>query len=184
MSQDIINILLSHDGSMSEYQLLKEIELHLPDFFSQLSAPVSLYKKHFFLFNHLYRLKQQLTEESLHLCISPLEIKLVPAGEAGQKLGAIEPLRDFYLQLDNIHLSEVEISKMQRQFWEKYLAIDKKAEALKILQLTNISPVTHKVLKSRFNELARKHHPDRGGDEQMFIMIKQAYEDLKLVINR
>ena len=32
--------------------------------------------------------------------------------------------------------------------------------------------------KTRFRELALKHHPDRGGDEQTFIRVKQAYESI------
>ena len=34
-------------------------------------------------------------------------------------------------------------------------------------------------IRSAFRELALKHHSDRGGHDESFIKIKQAFEDLK-----
>ncbi|QPK90830.1 DnaJ domain-containing protein [Bacillus velezensis] len=40
------------------------------------------------------------------------------------------------------------------------------------------SPYTKSELKSAYKNLAKKHHPDMGGDSQKFIEINKAYEYL------
>jgi curved DNA-binding protein CbpA len=37
---------------------------------------------------------------------------------------------------------------------------------------------TDEEIKIRFRSLAQTHHPDKGGDEQIFVRIKLAYEIL------
>ena len=53
-------------------------------------------------------------------------------------------------------------------------AIEKQA---KLLDITY--PFTNSELKNAFNQLAFKHHPDKGGDTKQFIAIKDAYDFLK-----
>lgn len=43
----------------------------------------------------------------------------------------------------------------------------------KLLSDTNISKAE---LKKRFRKLSMKHHPDRGGDPEKFITLKEVYE--------
>ena len=38
---------------------------------------------------------------------------------------------------------------------------------------------TRQEIRAAFRELALKHHSDRGGKDDSFIKIKQAFEDLK-----
>ena len=46
-------------------------------------------------------------------------------------------------------------------------------------ELLGVSPsATPSEIKKAFRKLAMKHHPDKGGDEQKFKEIQQAYETL------
>ena len=83
----------------------------------------------------------------------------------------------------NLDLSEKDVAKMLSEFWRKYLAIDKKAEALKILGIQNKDPITRTVINNRYKKLANIHHPDRGGCKKEFIKIKQATEELKVLFD-
>nr|AIE94475.1 heat shock protein DnaJ domain-containing protein [uncultured marine thaumarchaeote AD1000_46_C12]AIE94543.1 heat shock protein DnaJ domain-containing protein [uncultured marine thaumarchaeote AD1000_46_F05] len=38
---------------------------------------------------------------------------------------------------------------------------------------------TRQEIRAAFRELALRHHSDRGGEDDSFIKIKQAFEDLK-----
>lgn len=180
-NQFILDYIRQNGGSIKEHHLLSYIESEHPEFFSNLGESPTLYKKHFLLFHHLYQINEVLSKEQLRLIISALDIRLLPIGEAGQSIGGVDGLKDFYLNIDNLFKSEEEIIIMQRQFWQKYLAIDKKAKAIKIMQLDKEPEINLQKIKKRFNELARKYHPDKGGDKEAFIQIKQAYDDLKLL---
>lgn len=48
-----------------------------------------------------------------------------------------------------------------------------------LLQLDNTIQPTEESLKTAFRKAAMKHHPDRGGDPEIFMKIKEAYESLK-----
>lgn len=39
-------------------------------------------------------------------------------------------------------------------------------------------------LKKRYSHLVQKHHPDKGGDVEMFVRIQEAYEKLKDIPER
>jgi preprotein translocase subunit Sec63 len=54
----------------------------------------------------------------------------------------------------------------------------------KILEITKSDILSlsvddrRRLLKSKYRELARKHHPDRGGSEESFILLTRSYEKL------
>jgi len=171
--------ILSCGGTVGEYSLFKFIEKTHPDFFKPLGASSSLFKQHFFLFHHLYLLRDELVEQGQSLLISAIEISICDLVSNSTAISETDSLREYYLNLDNLNLSDEEVSEMLTGFWQKYLAIDKKAEALQLLGLENTSNLNKKIIKSRYNQLAKKYHPDKGGDEQMFIKIKQAADTLK-----
>lgn len=178
----ILDFILAQGGVTKEYYLLEHIEKNHAEFFQCLGETPSLYKKHFFLFNRLYQLNDKLLLDNRYLIISALEIRLVNSCDAGKAVGEVDGLKGFYLDLDNLHLSDEAIQTMQRQFWQKYLALENKSKAIKILQLDGVSPLNRAVLKKQFNQLAKKYHPDKGGDSERFVDIKQAYEELKLIL--
>jgi hypothetical protein len=45
-------------------------------------------------------------------------------------------------------------------------------------EVLGLSPAATKAdIKRRFRELARRHHPDMGGDAKQFVLVKKAYDD-------
>ncbi|MCW8878496.1 MAG: DnaJ domain-containing protein [Kangiellaceae bacterium] len=183
MDEDILlDFINAKDGVTQEYPLLRHLEDNHPDFFKPLGHSPSLFKKHFYLFHKLYLLNQRLVQNKLRLTISPLEIRLCSIGKEGDAIGETDALMEFYLNQDNLNLSEEAVADMQKKFWEKYLALDKKAEAIKVLGLEGEESLDRFKLKKRFNELAQKTHPDKGGDEKQFVLLKQAYESLKQIV--
>ncbi len=166
-----------------EFQLMSYIEAQRPKFFGSLGIEPSLFKKHFFLFNYLYKLNDQLVSIGKSLLISALDIRICCYSGEGREIGYDNKLREFYLNEDNLALSDTEIENMMNKFWRKYLALDKRTAALKTLGLQNEVNLDFSKLKKKYNQLARKHHPDKGGDERLFVEIKIAYNDLKPLLN-
>ncbi len=176
----LIEFLTEHSDGIQEYELLAYIEKNHPAFFS-FEEPFSLFKKHFYLFHQLYKLNDSLLAQGQRLIISALDIRLCLIGDAENEIGRVDALKGFYLDETNLHLSETEIGEMMQLFWKKYMAVEEKAEALKILGLQNELELNKEIIKKRFNQLAKEHHPDRGGDELDFIKIKKSYDELKLL---
>lgn len=180
----ILDYLFEHDGQTKEYSLLQYIEKQMPEFFNSLGKSPSLFKKHFYLFNCLYKIDESLSRKNLRLIISALDIRICQRVEAQTEVAETDALRAFYTDLNNLNLSDEEVLAMQTQFWQKYLALDKKAEALKILCLTEDDKIDRAKLKKQYKKLANLHHPDKGGDEAYFLQINEAFEQLKLIINQ
>lgn len=181
-NQIILDYLFEQEGPIGEYQLLQHIGKRLPEFFDSLGASPSLYKKHFLLFNTLYQIDDDLSESNLRLIISPLDIRVVPTTEARAEISETDGLRHFYQDINNLELSEQEVMEMQKQFWQKYLALDKKREALEILDLVDEDVINLDKVKKQYKKLAQQHHPDKGGNEALFLKINEAFEQLKLIV--
>jgi len=179
----LLDAISKHQNGLSEFQLLEYLNKNQPDFFEQLGERPSLYKKHFLLFHRLYKLKAELLCDNQTLQISAMQIKLMHLSSAAQDIGELDPLQEFYLDRKNLALSTQEIEAMQRRFWQKYLSLDKKAEAIKLLGLQHEPQLTLKQVKQRFNLLAQQHHPDKGGDPAQFVLMKQAYDDLRVLLS-
>lgn len=180
--QILLDFIHSQDGVTQEYPLLRYLDEHHSSFFDEIGSSPSLFKKHFYLFHQLHLLNQSLLEKGLRLIISPLEIRICGISDAGQSISETDVLKDFYLNEENLNMSDEEVNLMQKKFWEKYLALDQKAEAIQILGLENVAELTISELKKKFNILAQEHHPDKGGDEESFIRIKEAYQTLKALL--
>jgi len=175
----ILDYLRTHNGATREYSLLAHIETEQPNFFDSLEDNPSLYKKHFYLFNKLYHLSEEMKGSGEYLDISPIEIRVLNYKTTKNKLAEADPLKAFYLDKKNLNLSEKEVSEMLTQFWEKYLAIEEKSESIQILQLQGIDVLSKEIVKKQFNRLALKLHPDKGGNQDEFDQLKKAYNSLK-----
>jgi len=178
----ILDFISTQGGSTKEHLLLSHIEQNCPEFFHSLGSKPSLFKQHFYLFHKLYQLNEILLEQNAYLIISALDIRLCSLESDSLEIGHSDPLKAFYLDPDNLLLSDDEINAMMQLFWKRYMALDQKVEAIKVLSLENVVELNQYVLKKQFNRLAKIHHPDKGGDKKHFIRIKQAYEDLKLLV--
>jgi len=178
----IIKIIQSCGGLLREYELLQLVEKEHPEFFEALGENLTLYKKHFYLFHCLYQLRTDLLKQNQSIIILATEIRLVELTNTENQLGETDALAEFYGDFNNLNLSDDEVTGMLTQFWEKYLAIDKKADALKILGLNDISNLSKNEINQRYKKLANQYHPDKGGDNEKFTRIKDAKEQLlKLV---
>lgn len=155
------------------------IEAQRSEFFDSLGVDPSLFKKHFLLFNYLYKLSDRLISQGRTLKISTLDIRICSTSGEGREIGHSNQLREFYLNKGNLALPDTEIKNMMNKFWQKYLALDKKSAALRTLGLQNEVNLDFSKLKKKYNQLASMHHPDKGGDKRLFVEMKTAYNDLK-----
>jgi len=178
-NQFIIDYITSNGGVIKEYDLLRHIDKEQPQFFQSLGEKPSLYKRHFYCLHHLYLLRKSLAKYEQTIIISALEIRIIKNQSNTNEVGSLDHLADFYLNFENIKLSEKEVSEMLDQFWKKYSAIDQKSEALKVFGLAQNAIITKERIKQQYTKLVSVHHPDKGGEQEKFIQIKQAYNQLK-----
>lgn len=182
----ILAILKSHPNGMSEFDILKALKDQLPEF-SKLAddANLQLFRQHFLIMNALYQLQSSLwQEENLMLNISALRIHLVSAADI--QLSASTSLNDsvdaklaaYYLDWEEYEKTdEDEVSRLLNSFYKGISLPGNRDSALKTLQIDNSNP-TKATIKQQYRKLAQKHHPDRGGDQEVFIGLRQAYEYL------
>ena len=161
------------------------------------SSDLLLFHKHFILMHILYTLQDDLSLDGVLLSVSPLKIKIIESVldelEQGKlkkyESGQEEPsnplalteggkLKDYYLDWENYtSTTDQNIKDMLNSFWKKLLDPDAIVSAFQILEL----PVTsnQEDIKKSYRKLATIHHPDKGGDEKVFITIQSAFELLR-----
>lgn len=162
-------------------------------FFSKdaLSDPLLLFRTHFLLFHCLYRLREQwLKNGSGLLNISALQIIKVAlptdvlnkgSDHEHSSLERADPLAQYYL--DRRHLTSTtseDVDALLTGFWKKLsqpLTSEPIEQALAVMEI--VPPITIKDLKVQYRRLAQQHHPDKGGDNEHFKNICQAYHQLK-----
>lgn len=184
----ILHILRTQQGSLSEYELIRQIEsdgvlLNVDADNYQLA----LFKKHFMIMNALYALQVELLTEGVYLTISALHIAITPGG--GETTGsnlqdhADVNLREYYLDWNNYDATgEDEVQRLLAGFWQKYAAVDKRQVALGVLGIEG--EVEWEQIRNGYRRMAMQHHPDKGGDEKKFIEIREAYEILRCCYER
>jgi len=134
--------------------------------------------------NCLYELQEQLwSDERLFLDIGPLIIRLSteqhqeqPAAE--QALAETANLSAYYRdwsQFDST--TEEDVLNLLADFWMRFNNQDQRAEALTLFELPESASAED--IRRRYRVLAARHHPDKGGDNALFIQVRQAYEVLK-----
>lgn len=170
---------------MSEFDLIRSLQ-QLPGLKNlSLSANVKcLFDTHFMLFNALYVIDTCLREKSLHyLEIGALNIQLFQRQPAdiGLQLTADTAhvsLRDYYLDISQLRDTSAEdVDFMLAGFWRQFFSQDQLAESYAALDL-NADAQWFEV-KQRYKQLAAIHHPDKGGNNESFTRIANAYECIK-----
>jgi len=175
-------LLRASPSGLSEYELivaLLEQEEGMPR--EADGSSLGLFRKHFLVMNALYRLQAELAQEGLYLSISPLAIRLEPLQDLGLASlpsdEAVAELRDYYLDWANYDRTDAtDVEAMLNRFWQRYLAIDKRVEALQALSLP--PDASWETVKQAYRRQAATHHPDKGGDPERFRAIREAYEVL------
>ena len=179
----ILAVLRQYPAGIKEYDLLNTLREH--PMLSTLAAEgyLALFQKHFLLMNGLYQLQQQLWhEENVVLLISPLNIQLTSRKEvAGTTLpqdAANSALQSYYLDWGNFTgTAEEDVRALLDDFWKRFIDVDAKQAAFDTLNLDSGASLTR--VRQRYRELAAAHHPDKGGNSEVFIKIREAYEVLK-----
>ena len=178
----ILAVIRNTPTGLSEYDLIEQIAQQTDGFaLDGDRTSLTLFRKHFLTMNALYQLQAELFADGGYLSISPLAIRLEPLRDLGLTTlpagGSEAVLRDYYLDWNHFdNTDQTEVAAMLTRFWEKYLAIDKRLEALGTLELP--ADAEWLAVKRAYRRLAAIHHPDKGGDAERFRSIREAYEIL------
>lgn len=183
----LLQLLQEAPEGISEFQLIQQLKArhstHVPNL--PLTDKLVLFRTHFLVFNALYRLRDRLWEENTaHLEIGPLQIRLSPYMSGVQALGEQDALRTYYL--DEKHLketSERDVEKLLESFWTRMQGNEEKAAALALFELED-GPVDYALIKLRYRQLVSQHHPDRGGSTTRLQSINKAMEILERYYSR
>ncbi len=160
----LLDLLRAHPDGLSEFALIAALDDPAINRES-LSDALPLFQTHFLLFHHLYRLQERLQREREGcLDIHCLKIVLRPYSAGNEQLPAQgDPLRDYYLDLDNLETTgKEEVDELLAAFWLRYASHGEREAALKVLGLDGTADFP--AIRRRYRELAMRHHPDRGGD--------------------
>ena len=195
LAEHIFLLLDTLPEGCSEYQLIQQLrerdDPHLPD--QPLLDPLVLFRTHFVVFNALYRLRDHLWQaRSHHLCISPLRVQLEPYALATDQLAEPDPLRDYYLDMRNLHgTDQAEVERLLDSFWTRMYGYregiasckdnaEHRRAALELFELEPSGPaLDFACIKRRYRQLVSIHHPDRGGSTPRLQSINLAMEILE-----
>ncbi len=178
----ILQILRQAQDKLAIHELLSELKsvsklprLHDDD-------QLALFRLNWMMMNALYQLQRDLVQDKLLLVISTLDIHLesYEGSEAEAESQALEqhPLRDYYLDWDNFSETTLEeVQAMLDGVWQNYLSSDQQDSAYQILGLEPCAD--SKTIRKRYRQLVHQNHPDKGGDADTFMEIREAYEILK-----
>ena len=182
----ILQVLKRSDKPLGIHHLLQEIKA-----ISKIPAldddeQLGLFKLNWLMMNALYQLQQALLPSGYYLQIATLEIFLGPVITGDAESAAVElraqPLRDYYLDWKNFSDTTVEqIQAMLDGVWQEYLSPDQQHEAYSVLGVDVTASWVQ--VKKAYRQMAARHHPDKGGDAQRFMAVRQAYECLKQSLN-
>lgn len=170
-------ILQLHPAGLSEFDLLQRLrsDRRLTFGDERLDNPRTLFRTHFLLFHHLYRLRDALWRtRSGDLDIHTLSIRLRPdTPEASAALTQPDPLSIYYLDLANLDgTSATDIDTMLSRFWADFGRYDRRSEALAALELP--ADADDDAILRQYRRLAMRHHPDRGGERARLQAINAA----------
>lgn len=177
----IREIIKAQPSGISEYDLMVKLQKNEAMIFDDIEPDLVLFRKHFLIMNALYQIQTLFFNEDRYLSISPLAIRLEPlqnSGLSGLPAHSTESkIRDYYLDWDNFRKTAgADVDKLLTGFWQRYIAIDKRVEALQTLGLPVDAVLP--VVKQTYRRLASEFHPDKGGNTERFREIREAYEIL------
>lgn len=176
----LLELLALHPAGLSEYELLQCLRRGTvtTDPFPAASKGqdnYQLFRTHFLLFHHLYRLRERLRQaQQGDLEIHTLCIRKLPyIASNAQMLGQPDPLRAYYLDLANLEQTEPDqVAEMLAGFWARFSRYDRRQQALAALELPDSAD--NATIQRQYRRLAMRHHPDRGGDPARFQAIHAA----------
>lgn len=182
----LTNIIECTNEPLSEYQLLSQLKDHhafVNIEKSCLQQPqLLLFRKHFTLMNALYQLQSIFWQQQRMLEISALNITLQPVqlSNSGTAISdnCSEGMRSYYLDWDNyLNTNSADVDTLLGDFWLKFSKLDRRQAALELFELDSTASTSE--ISQRYRKLINIHHPDKGGDSEVFIQIREAWEILK-----
>jgi hypothetical protein len=189
--ESLIWALLKTQKTIGEYQLMRTLaEEGFPQFKPDLD-PLIMFRAHFLLFHLLYRLQDRwLFESRGWLSIHTTDIHLQEMQsvadseeESRQELLEDDPLKSYYLDYSEfLNTQEEDVLSLLDDFWRKMAGSPIHAmgpeDRLKAQQRLGLQGQTVSIesVKLQFRALCQLHHPDKGGDPQVFRQICDAKE--------
>lgn len=178
---DLIASYLTNGTQCSEFELIKWLQAPDQGVFraDAMSDSLTLFRCHFLVMHCLYTLRQQwLTEQRGYLQISAVNIVLSPSNNNGNShISEHDPLAKYYLDLSELETNEETIDALLNDFWRRMVIPDHYDADLLTLELQ--PPVDSTTIRQQYRRLAMQHHPDKGGDGEVFRRISAAYQRLK-----
>lgn len=182
----ILSILRDHPQGVGEFYILKNLREQVPELHRLAEDPnLQLFRQHFLIMNALYQLQSSLwQEEKLSLSITAMHIRLIPnkdvtfsnSNEVNDSVDA--KLAAYYLDWNEYEKTdESEVSRLLNSFYNGINNQGDRAAALEVLHIDDKHPSKEEI-KKQYRKLAHQAHPDRGGDTEQFISLRQAYECL------
>lgn len=174
---------LADGARYTEYELIQWLKQPTPGVFraDALRDSLTLFRCHFLVMHCLYRLRLNwLADQSGWLDIDPLGMQLNPwsADEASdnQQICHADALARYYLDLDHLSTDRETVDKLLRGVWQPALTPDQRRRDLRLLELDESA--SEMDIRKQYRRLAMRHHPDRGGDVELFQALLAAYQRL------
>jgi len=172
----LYDVLQQYPQGISEYDLMQALQERgdIPLLENAFSNKLNMFRAHFILYHALYQLRDQLWNDQLaHLDINSIMVCLQEYRAASAGLMPQDPLREYYLNLDNLEMtSEEDVEALLDAFWIRFNSQTERESALKVLELNDTNDIS--LIKSQYKRLAMQHHPDRGGSKTMLQKINAA----------
>lgn len=184
----ILSILRNHPCGIGEFDLLKTLKDQLPEMNTLADdANLQLFRQHFLIMNALYQLQTSLwQEEELFLTISATHICLLSTRQC--PLSSTTDINDsvdaklaaYYLDWEEYENTDKDdVKRLLDSFYNGICTQGEREAALETLHIDENNP-TKEEIKRQYRKLAHQAHPDRGGDTETFISLRQAYECLMI----
>ncbi|HED33279.1 MAG TPA: hypothetical protein ENJ08_03555 [Gammaproteobacteria bacterium] len=197
----VLSILKNTDIDLGLYDLMQQLESAGYDLSGGADDDfnVRVFRKNFIVMNALYQLQADLTGTGYYLFISSLKVAILQDNaskkremlankeEEPENMAFVESLAGYYLDWNNFNsVDKDDVDRLLKGFWTRFAkynenqcAKEQRCEALKKLGLA--SSADQDEIRSAYRRLVAGNHPDRGGDSQQFIEIREAYLILKLM---
>lgn len=154
------------------------------------ATSLGLFQTHFLVKNALYHLQPVFLQMGMTLVIEPIHIYLEECGaeqpeqQSVSAAAAESPkVAEYYLDWSHfVQASEESVDSLLQSFWQRYIALDAKAEALALFDLD--ASATFPEIRRRYRQLAMQHHPDRGGCKNKIAELNQAMAVLQQCYRR
>ncbi|BFM50426.1 DNA-J related domain-containing protein [Marinomonas sp. THO17] len=184
----ILSMLKARPHGLKEFDILKSLQAQFPEF-SQLAddTNLQLFRQHFLIMNALYQLQSRLwQEDNLMLSIEATHIRLLTtqhtttSDNTNLNNSAEAKLAAYYLDWNEYEKTdETDVARLLKSFYKGICHPGDRRTALKTLKLAEDNPSKNSI-KQQYRKLAQQYHPDRGGDQETFISLREAYEQLML----